>query len=305
MDPQNLENLQGLSKNSKPTNFNNTLLKNLNYIIILQRTVRKYLHKIKSKKKVSIYPIANGINLNTKHIFSKPNTNQNEDQFENGTKINFKPHHRANQSSIRFKTHLSRPSLECSFERKFTVPLEKTTQYVENFRIENALYTGDLLNGMRHGKGVQIWDDGAKYEGEWLFDKANGLGTFYHVDGDIYQGQWENDRANGEGTYINADGARYQGAWVDDIQEGYGVEVWNDGSSYKGYYHEGKKHGFGIYNWADGSMFEGEWRDNKLNGNGVYTWNDGRLFKGDFKDNFMHGEGHYKWGDGREYKGKI
>ena len=50
-----------------------------------------------------------------------------------------------------------------------------------------------MLNGLRHGRGVQIWEDGAKYDGEWEYDKAHGVGTFYHADGDIYQGQWDND----------------------------------------------------------------------------------------------------------------
>ena len=69
--------------------------------------------------------------------------------------------------------------------------LNNQIKYVENLRIQNAVYTGELLNGKRHGKGVQIWDDGAKYEGEWENDKSNGYGTFYHTDGDIYQGYWK------------------------------------------------------------------------------------------------------------------
>jgi hypothetical protein len=207
--------------------------------------------------------------------------------------------HRPNQSSIKFKSHMNKPSMDRNFEMG-----DKKSIFVEKARIDNALYTGEIVDGLRHGKGVQIWDDGAKYDGEWKFDKANGTGTFYHIDGDIYQGQWENDRANGEGTYINSEGVTYQGQWRDDIQEGYGIEVWNDNSSYKGHYKDGKKDGFGLYHWADGSKYEGEWRDNKLNGKGTYIWYDGRKYTGEFKDNFMHGLGHYIWGDGREYLGK-
>ncbi len=46
-----------------------------------------------------------------------------------------------------------------------------------------------MLNGQKHGNGIQIWDDSAKYDGDWKNDKANGWGTFYHIDGDIYQGR--------------------------------------------------------------------------------------------------------------------
>ena len=47
-----------------------------------------------------------------------------------------------------------------------------------------------MICNIRHGYGIQIWDDNAKYEGEWKYDKACGYGTFYHVDGDIYKGKF-------------------------------------------------------------------------------------------------------------------
>jgi len=37
-----------------------------------------------------------------------------------------------------------------------------------------ATYTGQWLNEMRDGYGVQIWPDGSRYEGQWRMDKANG-----------------------------------------------------------------------------------------------------------------------------------
>lgn len=205
--------------------------KNLNFIIKLQRAVKSFL-KRKNKLKST------------------------------------KPKHRPNQSSIKLKSN--RVSINNLYnsqsDLRYTID-PKEIKYVENYRIENAIYTGEMAKGMRHGKGVQIWDDGAKYDGDWRFDKAHGMGTFYHTDGDIYQGMWLCDRANGDGTYINNDGATYQGKWKDDLQEGYGVEVWVDGSSFRGYYRSGKKEGFGTYIWADKSKYEGNWSDNKLNGN--------------------------------------
>ena len=103
---------------------------------------------------------------------------------------------------------------------KIVNELEK--KWVENYRIGNVVYTGEMTGEIRHGKGTQIWDDGAKYEGAWKFNKASGYGTFYHIDGDVYQGNWDNDQANGYGTYIHADGAQYQGNWLNDMQDGLG-----------------------------------------------------------------------------------
>lgn len=30
-----------------------------------------------------------------------------------------------------------------------------------------AIYTGELLNGMKDGYGQQLWQDGSKYDGQW------------------------------------------------------------------------------------------------------------------------------------------
>ena len=243
----------------------------MNLLIKLQRSIRAFLKKRTNYK---LRLIDNG----SPSLTDQNNKKTNNPLNASGTKTSKpKGYHKPNQSSIRLKSHLNRPSIDINMENlsymnKYNLD-EKNTKFYENYRIENALYTGEMINGLRHGKGVQIWDDGAKYDGEWKFDKANGYGTFFHTDGDIYQGQWANDRANGEGTYINSDGATYQGQWRDDIQEGYGVEVWSDGSSYKGYYVDGKKEGFGIYNWNDGSKYEGEWKDNKKHGQGQLVTN--------------------------------
>ena len=52
--------------------------------------------------------------------------------------------------------------------------LNKEILFVENLRINDAIYTGEIKDGKRNGKGTQIWDNGAKYEGEWLNDQVHG-----------------------------------------------------------------------------------------------------------------------------------
>ena len=44
---------------------------------------------------------------------------------------------------------------------------------------------------VRHGKGVQIWPDGARYEGDWTDDKVSSVesfGAWIHVAG-VWSGQ--------------------------------------------------------------------------------------------------------------------
>jgi len=73
------------------------------------------------------------------------------------------------------------------------------------------------MGDMKHGYGVQVWQDGARYEGYWKHNKACGKGKFWHVDGDVFEGEWKDDKANGYGVYVHMNGARYEGYWKDDL----------------------------------------------------------------------------------------
>lgn len=86
------------------------------------------------------------------------------------------------------------------------------------YELDNgAIYVGEWTkDGLRHGRGLQIWKDGSKYEGYWKNDMANGKGRLIHSDGDVYEGEWLNDKAHGRGTYIHMDGAKYTGDWRED-----------------------------------------------------------------------------------------
>lgn len=175
------------------------------------------------------------------------------------------------------------------------------------YELDNgAIYEGAWSKeGLRQGRGVQVWHDGSKYEGYWSNDMANGRGRLIHADGDIYEGEWFNDKAHGRGTYIHIDGAKYTGEWLEDKQYGYGVETWSDGAIYEGNYEYGRKHGTGTFKWADNSIFIGEFFNNNIHGKGVYMWSDGRKYEGDWKNNKMHGNGMYTWADGRKYMGEY
>lgn len=137
--------------------------------------------------------------------------------------------------------------------------------YEENDRINTgpttlangSVYTGERINGKKHGRGVQVWPDSSRYEGMWENDQANGMGTLVHADGDVYEGMWLNDKAHGHGTYKHANGATYVGDWFEDKQHGRGVETWPDGARYDGNYKDGKKDGEGVLTFADGSIYTG------------------------------------------------
>jgi hypothetical protein len=133
-----------------------------------------------------------------------------------------------------------------------------------------SIYLGewDFSKKMKHGRGIQYWEDGAKYYGYFIENKASKKGKLVHKDGSIYIGSWENDKPNGYGKYICTDGTIYEGEWKEDKQHGKGKEIWPDGAWYEGDYFNGEKHGKGKFYWADGSTYEGEFSHNNINGTG-------------------------------------
>ena len=194
--------------------------------------------------------------------------------------------------------------------------------------IEKFIYYGewDIKNNVRHGRGIQIWPDGAKYEGYWQNDMANIKGKLIHADGDIYEGEWADDKPNGYGIYKHIDGTIYEGEWKDDKQNGKGKEYWTDGTMYEGEYKNGKKSGKGKFSWADGAIYVGDFKDgdihgegnylfpdkrqyigswvkNKFEGKGVFTWPDGRKYEGEYKNEKKEGYGIFEWPNGKIYKG--
>ena len=48
-----------------------------------------------------------------------------------------------------------------------------------------GVYTGQVLNGKRNGKGIMIYPDDRKYDGEWLNNKRHGFATEHYSNGDF------------------------------------------------------------------------------------------------------------------------
>ena len=72
----------------------------------------------------------------------------------------------------------------------------------------HSIYFGewDFSKNVKHGRGVQYFEEGAKYIGYFTQNRANIKGKLIHSDGDIYEGEWLNDKPNGKGKYIHNDG---------------------------------------------------------------------------------------------------
>ena len=162
---------------------------------------------------------------------------------------------------------------------------------VKTINIENeGRYIGEIKNGLRHGKGKMIYNNGNIYEGNWLNDLFDGKGNYLHKKyGQNTSGDWENGYLirgqiiffkgvmgeekyigdvvysffgypvpHGTGAYFYMNGDKYVGEFVDYKKEGKGTFTWANGDSYCGYWHDDEFHGKGILN-KDGIIKEGNW----------------------------------------------
>ena len=49
----------------------------------------------------------------------------------------------------------------------------------QELKLENGRYIGQVVNGLREGKGIYYVNNGDRYEGEWKNDKRDGKGIEY------------------------------------------------------------------------------------------------------------------------------
>jgi len=123
----------------------------------------------------------------------------------------------------------------------------------------NYRYVGQVVNGLREGKGICYWEDGDRYEGDYRNDNKEGKGIYYANNGDRYEGDFRNDK-----------------------KEGKGIEYYNNGDRYEGDWRNGKKEGKGIYYYHNGVRYEGDYRNDKREGKGIYYYNNGDREMGDY-----------------------
>ncbi len=93
----------------------------------------------------------------------------------------------------------SNPATRATEDRLGAFNYDQDHQFDENdligrgaYELDNgAIYKGQWSReGLRYGRGIQVWVDGSKYEGYWRSDMANGMGRLIHADGDVYEGEW-------------------------------------------------------------------------------------------------------------------
>lgn len=149
--------------------------------------------------------------------------------------------------------------------------------YYKGDRKGRQSYEGDLFRGIRHGKGVLLWQDGTRYEGEFDNNIIQGFGVMTWPCGDRYEGHFVDSQRDGEGKYTSADGFSYEGSWKN-----------------------GKRHGKGVLTFPDNQSFNVEWQDDKPYNGPCRTYHNGQLvYEGEYVNGVYEGVGslHYYQND--------
>ena len=81
---------------------------------------------------------------------------------------------------------------------------------------DGTTYSGDWMNGMRHGLGKIVETNGYMYYGWWEDDMRHGQGEASYPDGSMYDGDWKYDKKYGFGKITRPDGTSYEGEWIND-----------------------------------------------------------------------------------------
>ena len=50
-------------------------------------------------------------------------------------------------------------------------------------------YVGGWVNGLRHGRGIFYYANGAKYDGQWVNNMKHGEGMFVFKNGMVFKGR--------------------------------------------------------------------------------------------------------------------
>jgi len=95
---------------------------------------------------------------------------------------------------------------------------------VENYTYKSGdRYSGETLDGRRHGEGTYHWKEGGSYAGSWKDGKRHGKGRLVTAAGGVYVGEFVDGEVRGKGTYESPKGDTFSGTFNGSLGEGEGT----------------------------------------------------------------------------------
>ena len=140
---------------------------------------------------------------------------------------------------------------------------QKTTgQQTITFQ-DGGSYTGDVLNGLPHGKGRLTAANGMTIEGDFVNGYTDGNVVInFNNGGGSYTGTFRNN--SGKGTMVFPNGDKLTGSFIGGACNGYGEYTWPSGDTYKGNFLNNKFNGEGTMYYRNGAVATGIWENGQL-----------------------------------------
>jgi len=154
-------------------------------------------------------------------------------------------------------------------------------------------YTGQWVDGEKHGEGEFMMGDGDTYKGSFVNGEIEGYGSRTFANGTQYSGEFHRGEFFGQGMFASKDGTKYEGGWKNNKWDGSGELELANGDIYRGGFMKHKMEGEGSYTWNDGTEYIGEWQNGEQHGQGVLAMSNGDVYDGPFSNNLPHGDGNW------------
>ncbi|MCC2637078.1 MAG: hypothetical protein K0Q68_797 [Moraxellaceae bacterium] len=170
---------------------------------------------------------------------------------------------------------------------------------------DGGRYTGPLVNGVRQGEGVVVWENGMRYQGGFEGGLFSGQGKLNMPSGHLYEGEFRQGMMAGKGRLETSQGAVYTGEFRQSMFWGQGEMTMTNGRKYRGGFERHRFNGKGRYEMPQGVVFEGDFVNDEFTGQGSHLVGDGGRYEGAFKNWRLEGPGKYVGADGTEYAGEF
>ena len=105
---------------------------------------------------------------------------------------------------------------EINNEIKIIDKVNKNDIHIETIIYNNGKYVGQMINGIKEGKGIYYFNNGNRYEGDYKNDKREGKGIYYFNNGNKFKGEFKNNVKQGKGIMYYKDGKIVEGIWQND-----------------------------------------------------------------------------------------